>query len=533
MAVNLAPAETSTSRIVAAIRSLTQQLNSGATLANPTATVGLTAINGSALTGIRSDGAPALSQAIVPTWTALHTFSAGLTSNGPLTSNGSSTLAGFTSSAASAVNAAFTAFSLNGVGYIAPGLNGVIGNGVADDTAAIQAILNAYTDVRLAAGSYLISSTLTINMNNAHYRVVGEGAYFSNFIAKSSFTGTAAFRVYGPTGIVLDYRIGGFSIINQTAGSGATYGFDLGANNASFMGGNTKSEIFDVVCSGFAFNFLCQGVRQVVFKRCAAWNTDNSNTSTTSEFGWYVFANGTSSFAGDMDFDACQVVSSSTGTGVALTDQGTGGSVRGIRFRNHTQYFGAIGLSLGNSGSGSTIGDIWVNPGCQFEGQGSGTMIDLQPSAAGTVISDVHVQGVYGSGSGWNHHFLANATNGGALHFIWILDNFLANPLASGSIDIVGTGGDCRGLTICGNQIYSPQSMGSSGIGIYLETTIQSTVNNNSFVGTGSAALWVVQFTGSGSLAMVAIGNNGGALCSNSPCVDNATGQTAIVANNY
>lgn len=41
---------------------------------NPTATIGLTAVNGVALTLIRSDGAPALSQAIIPTWTGRHTF---------------------------------------------------------------------------------------------------------------------------------------------------------------------------------------------------------------------------------------------------------------------------------------------------------------------------------------------------------------------------------------------------------------------------------------------------------------------------
>ncbi len=48
--------------------------SSFAGLANPTGTIGLTAVNGSAATAIRSDGAPALSQAIVPTWTGLHTF---------------------------------------------------------------------------------------------------------------------------------------------------------------------------------------------------------------------------------------------------------------------------------------------------------------------------------------------------------------------------------------------------------------------------------------------------------------------------
>lgn len=44
--------------------------------ANPTASVGLTAVNGSAATFMRSDGAPALDQAIAPTWSGTHTFSA-------------------------------------------------------------------------------------------------------------------------------------------------------------------------------------------------------------------------------------------------------------------------------------------------------------------------------------------------------------------------------------------------------------------------------------------------------------------------
>lgn len=42
--------------------------------ANPTASVGLTAVNGSATTAMRSDGAPALSQSIVPSWTGTHSF---------------------------------------------------------------------------------------------------------------------------------------------------------------------------------------------------------------------------------------------------------------------------------------------------------------------------------------------------------------------------------------------------------------------------------------------------------------------------
>jgi hypothetical protein len=47
--------------------------------ANPSAVVGLGAVNGSASTFMRSDAAPALSQAITPTWTGTHQFNATIT----------------------------------------------------------------------------------------------------------------------------------------------------------------------------------------------------------------------------------------------------------------------------------------------------------------------------------------------------------------------------------------------------------------------------------------------------------------------
>lgn len=53
--------------------------------ANPSATIGLSAVNGSATTFMTSDSAPALSQAIVPTWTGAHIWSAAATFNGTAT----------------------------------------------------------------------------------------------------------------------------------------------------------------------------------------------------------------------------------------------------------------------------------------------------------------------------------------------------------------------------------------------------------------------------------------------------------------
>ena len=57
----------------------------GGTPANPTGTVGLSVVNGSAATYMRSDAAPPLSQAITPTWSGLHIFGGGLQLNSSIT----------------------------------------------------------------------------------------------------------------------------------------------------------------------------------------------------------------------------------------------------------------------------------------------------------------------------------------------------------------------------------------------------------------------------------------------------------------
>lgn len=61
-----------------------QKIGSSASVApaNPTAQVGLSGINGSAPTFMRSDAAPALNQAIAPTWTGQHTWTGKLLVNG-------------------------------------------------------------------------------------------------------------------------------------------------------------------------------------------------------------------------------------------------------------------------------------------------------------------------------------------------------------------------------------------------------------------------------------------------------------------
>lgn len=72
-----------------------QELPASASGANPSASVGLSAVNGAASTFMRSDGAPALSQAIVPIWTGVHTWTpTTANTNSPFAVN---TIAGYSS----------------------------------------------------------------------------------------------------------------------------------------------------------------------------------------------------------------------------------------------------------------------------------------------------------------------------------------------------------------------------------------------------------------------------------------------------
>lgn len=97
--------------------------------ANPTASVGLTAVNGTATTAIRSDAAPALSQAIIPTWTGLHTFTSG---NGiAVTNNQNATTSPTVTNTSAGANAQAVWRASNGTGV------GVIGIGGTGNTTTL------------------------------------------------------------------------------------------------------------------------------------------------------------------------------------------------------------------------------------------------------------------------------------------------------------------------------------------------------------------------------------------------------------
>lgn len=130
---------------------------STSTGANPSAQIGLVAVNGSANTFLRSDGAQALSQSIIPTWTGLHTFNGGILAQATSTFASSTIITGqLTFGSASGTN-----ISVSGSGTF-PTLNFTTGSGTGLSITNATATGNIQTATLKATGAVNASSTLTV-----------------------------------------------------------------------------------------------------------------------------------------------------------------------------------------------------------------------------------------------------------------------------------------------------------------------------------------------------------------------------------
>lgn len=201
--------------------------------ANPTASTGLTAVNGSAITFMRSDGAPALDQTIIPTWTGLHTFNPTLSTGGTASSlviNGTLTS---------------TAINTQGIGLdISPTFNAFGGIATSSGTTITAGgtlyTTGTYTNVPLTGGSgsgalatIVVSggavTTITITTVGHNYKtsdtllsaaaanIGGTGSGFTFSVAALNFTGNQIIplRIRTGTSGVTPIYLGVSSIIGE------------------------------------------------------------------------------------------------------------------------------------------------------------------------------------------------------------------------------------------------------------------------------------------------------------------------------
>jgi hypothetical protein len=115
------------------------------TFANPSALVGLTAVNGVSTDSMRADAAPALDQGIVPTWTGVHTFARA----GGQTAQFVGTTGRVVDFNSTAATGPYTTFLRSGVAFGDIGDGGAMGAGFTLDALALVA--RAGNPLQLAA----------------------------------------------------------------------------------------------------------------------------------------------------------------------------------------------------------------------------------------------------------------------------------------------------------------------------------------------------------------------------------------------
>lgn len=144
----------------------------GGTAGNPTASLGLTAINGVASTYMRSDAAPALDVTIAPTWSGLHTFSQRITNT--------------STTSAAATTGAYT--------------YGALSYSDSNNLAVLQSSVGAYNQliVQNTSAGLAASADLTISNNNGTATT-----FYGNFGMNSSgWVGTAGSATFNAPNVV-------------------------------------------------------------------------------------------------------------------------------------------------------------------------------------------------------------------------------------------------------------------------------------------------------------------------------------------
>lgn len=193
--------------------------------ANPTASIGLTAVNGSALTAMRSDAAPALSQGISPTWSGTHTFSNpvmladGSVSN-PSAAFSSDLTSGFYLRSAATNNIAFAVGGIRALDFRTGPVAGQVRVGMfaGDGTSASTAMFINDTGNTVAL----------LNLRGDGQAQFVDGAVGSPSGSYINDTDTGRYRA-------------GANSVRDVAGGVASIGFD---DNAT--AGNTRFLIYDV-----------------------------------------------------------------------------------------------------------------------------------------------------------------------------------------------------------------------------------------------------------------------------------------------
>jgi hypothetical protein len=187
--------------------------------ANPSGTIGLTAVNGSAVTAMRSDATPALSQAITPTMTGTWTFA----------NTGTNLILNNSGAPSNSTNS-----------QVRVGASGGFAISSATDAAPGTVVTNAVVLAR--SGTAWLSESFGNSTDNPSFAFIGTGtATFNGPVVASTSTGVAltATGASGSAALVVNASSGNPAIINganSSTGAGLSIVGDFtGSGNTNLL----------------------------------------------------------------------------------------------------------------------------------------------------------------------------------------------------------------------------------------------------------------------------------------------------------
>jgi hypothetical protein len=305
--------------------------------ANPSAQIGLTAVNGTARTFMTSDSAPALSQGITPTWTGGHVFDGSIAT---AFATGTTFQPTFTAAASSRADALLaTAFTAVG-SYTLPQIDifeaqfGVLGAG-----SALTNLIGFRADVSLggvAANAFGFLSNLAAGSNQ--YNFYASGTAPNYFAGATTFNSNVLVNAPASGQAVIASGVGANAVFVANSTGGVAFAAQLTGGNAFEASGAAATQLNALVAT--------QGTQASWFFYQPAGST-NMNFNTAVGDVIQMFGSGSVNIPTNGATLAVGVAGTGSATGFFgnLLTQGIGGSGAFIRTQDNTP------LSLGANGT--------------------------------------------------------------------------------------------------------------------------------------------------------------------------------------
>ena len=288
---------------------------------------------------------------------------------------------------------------------------GAVGDGVTNDTTAVQAFFNEVTSTGaqgyIPAGEYLLTSGVTINLSSKGFSIDGAGAESVIFRVKNTFsTSTPAITIEGGSSATYPtFEIGGFSIRSDAGSYGScTTGLQVGNTGVvkPLSTGYNQRVIKGVFVAGFLTGIEVVHTRLVRFDNCSVWNNGLATANVCLKITQNATSGGGVHNTGDLVFDKCQFVTSTATGNKCLYMAGLGGpynisngngSISGIKFRSCDFYAGDKAIHLYATAQ-SHITDIWFVDGCQIDQEVTNAVF-VESNNASALIANLHFEGLY------------------------------------------------------------------------------------------------------------------------------------------